>query len=87
MEASAKELYDYYSELICDEEDEYEYRCNNFCFGCVGGYDIYACTDCTDCFFCYNLKNKKYCICNIQLTKEEYKKKRKAIIGFVVPKR
>ena len=41
-------------------------------------YDIWYCwysVDCHDCFGCANLKNKSYCIFNIQYTEEEYKKK------------
>ncbi len=35
--------------------------------------------DCRDCIYCRNIKNKKYCICNVQLTKEEYEKKIKEL--------
>ena len=37
------------------------------------------CIDCRDCAYCRNLKHKKYCICNVQLTEEEYKKKIKEL--------
>lgn len=30
---------------------------------------------CTDCFLCANLRNRSYCIENIQYTKEEYAEK------------
>ncbi|MCK9520385.1 MAG: hypothetical protein M0R74_15380 [Dehalococcoidia bacterium] len=36
---------------------------------------------CTDCYGCRNIKNKKYMICNIQLTRKEYKKKIKELEG------
>lgn len=34
------------------------------------------CANCQDCFMCANLKNKKFCILNKQLTKEDYVKER-----------
>jgi CxxC-x17-CxxC domain-containing protein len=45
--------------------------CNNcsfssFCFDCIG---------CQSCFLCTNLRNKKYCFRNEQLSKEEYEKR------------
>ena len=35
-------------------------------------YDCYNCSDCSDCYDCSEQKNKKYMICNVQFTKEEY---------------
>lgn len=37
------------------------------------------CHDCSDCFGCANLRSKKYCILNIQYSKEEYQEKIKTI--------
>lgn len=34
--------------------------------------DCHNCSDCFQCFSCKRLKNKKYCILNIEFTKEEY---------------
>jgi hypothetical protein len=34
-----------------------------------------ACKNCSDCFGCTNLRNKKYCFLDEQLTEEEYKKR------------
>jgi len=41
------------------------------------------CSDCSDCYKCRNLKdgkNHQYKICNVQLTKKEYKKKMEELI-------
>jgi hypothetical protein len=37
--------------------------------------------NCKDCFGCVGLKSKQYCILNTQYTKEEYREKRKEIMG------
>ena len=37
------------------------------------------CRDCIYCIYCRNLKHKNYCICNVQLTKDEYEKKIKEL--------
>ncbi|NMC35676.1 hypothetical protein GYA49_01385 [Candidatus Beckwithbacteria bacterium] len=42
-------------------------HCNS-CFYCFG------CKNCSDCFGCVGLSNKKYCILNNQLNKEQYEK-------------
>lgn len=34
------------------------------------------CANCNDCFMCASMKNKKYCVQNKQLTKEEYERER-----------
>lgn len=39
---------------------------------CVQSAFLYDCRNCQDCFMCWNLRNKQYCIRNIQYTKEEY---------------
>jgi len=51
-------------------EDLDENKDNNFnCKDCIN------CINCRNCLSCRNLKNKSYCICNVQLTKKEYDKK------------
>ncbi len=45
------------------------------CFDCVSTYFSADCRNCVDCFGCVNLRNKSNCWENVQLTKEEYKKK------------
>jgi len=42
--------------------------------GCMDSYFLYDCRNCSNCILCNNLRNKSYCIENIQYTKEEYKK-------------
>ena len=37
---------------------------------------LYDCRNCQECFMCWNLRNKRYCIENVQYTKEEYEKKK-----------
>jgi hypothetical protein len=36
---------------------------------------LYDCRNVRNCFFCWNVRNREYCIKNIQYTKEEYEKK------------
>ena len=50
----------------------------HFCSQCVQSFEIWFCKDClgcSNCFGCMNLRNKKYCIFNVQYTKEEYQEK------------
>jgi len=50
----------------------------HFCSQCVNSFEICFCKDClgcSNCFGCMNLRNKKYCIFNIQYTKKEYEEK------------
>lgn len=48
----------------------YLYKCRD-CTNCYYSQDLIGCTDC---FGCVGLTNKKYCILNNQLTKEQYEK-------------
>ena len=41
---------------------------------CVDSFFLYDCRNCSDCFMSWGLRNKQYCIKNVQHTKEEYKK-------------
>ena len=46
-----------------------------YCIDCEACYDCYYCIDCVRCEFCIwcdGLRDKKYCIANVQYTKEEY---------------
>ncbi|OGZ89341.1 MAG: hypothetical protein A2581_00465 [Candidatus Staskawiczbacteria bacterium RIFOXYD1_FULL_37_110] len=50
----------------------------HFCSQCVESFEIWFCKDClgcNNCFGCMNLRNKKYCIFNVQYTKKEYEEK------------
>ena len=62
LQMNKKELLDY------KWNDDLDSNCSD-CSGC------FDCSDCFHCFACRDLKNKKYCICNVQLNKEEYEKK------------
>ena len=42
------------------------------CYGCTDCSDCTDCSGCSDCYRCRYLRNKQYCICNVQFTKEEY---------------
>lgn len=39
---------------------------------CINSRFLFDCKNCQDCFMCWNLRNKQYCIENVQYTKEEY---------------
>ena len=45
---------------------------------CVDSYFLYDCRNCQNCFMCWNLRNKSYCIENIQYSKEAYQEKLKS---------
>ena len=45
------------------------------CEKCTDSSFLYNCTGCSNCFLCSNLKNKSYCIENVQYSQEEYKKR------------
>lgn len=49
------------------------------CYLCYCCYGCYRCSDCFECFACQYLSDKKYMICNVQFTKEEYEQKMKEI--------
>ncbi|MFA6535695.1 MAG: hypothetical protein WCS92_05565 [Candidatus Babeliales bacterium] len=55
-------------------------NCNrtHFCSQCSESFELWFCKDCigcSNCFGCMNLRNKKYCIYNVQYTKGEYEEK------------
>ncbi|OGF51403.1 hypothetical protein A3I27_00200 [Candidatus Giovannonibacteria bacterium RIFCSPLOWO2_02_FULL_43_11b] len=45
------------------------------CENCIDSYFLFDCHNCQECFGCVNLRNKKYCFFNEQLSREEYKKR------------
>jgi hypothetical protein len=45
-----------------------------FSSNCTDSMFLFDCRNCQDCFGCVNLRNKRYCVYNEQLSKEEYKK-------------
>lgn len=74
-----------YNNSHCDNSERcYECfwmtKCQNmfFCSRCSQSFNLWFCKDCVgcnDCFGCMNLRNKKYCIFNMQYKKEEYEEK------------
>jgi hypothetical protein len=44
------------------------------CWQCSDSAFLYDCRNCSNCLFCTNLRSKSYCIDNVQLTEEEYKR-------------
>ena len=62
------------------------YKCffTEFSSNCLESSFLYDCKDCQNCFMCTNLRHKKYCYKNKQLSKEEYEKKmRKVNLGSI----
>lgn len=58
-------------------------QCSNSIFSsqCENSFNLTFsknCSGCQDCFGCVNLRNKKYCIFNVEHTREEYLKKIKS---------
>jgi len=47
------------------------------CYACGDSYFLNDCSSCSDCIGCVNLRQKKYCIFNVQYSKEEYEKLKK----------
>ncbi|MFA5791536.1 MAG: hypothetical protein WC884_00680 [Candidatus Paceibacterota bacterium] len=42
------------------------------CRNSIDSYYLIDCVNCSNCFMSYNLRNKKFCIHNLQYTKEDY---------------
>lgn len=67
-----------YSELCydCSNIDHcYNLYHSSQCFNCSDSKFLFECQSCSNCYGCVNLRNKKYCYYNRQLTEEEYKVK------------
>jgi hypothetical protein len=45
---------------------------------CIESFFLYDCRNCQNCFMCWNLRNKSYCIENVQYSREEYLEKIKS---------
>ena len=81
-----KDIVDCYDLYKCERCYEC-IECNNlhgclYCHNCINSFDLVWCKNCIGCRNCYgciNLKNKEYCIFNVQYTKEEYQEKMKDI--------
>ena len=81
LSARDKNCVDWYWVLNC--ENCYENMDCNQCFNCfytdncLNCKYLYYCNDCSwceYCHFCSNLQNQKYCILNVQYSKEDYEK-------------
>lgn len=48
-----------------------------FCIECSSSAFLLDCRSCSNCFMCCNLRNKRYCFLNEQLTREQYEAKLK----------
>ncbi len=59
-----------YGSQLCDHlfRVSFAYFSNN----CLNSMFLFDCHNCQDCFGCVNLRNKKYCVWNEQLSKEAY---------------
>ncbi len=66
-----------YSNIYCGES--YKLFYSEHSYNCTDSYFLYDCRNCVDCFMCYGLRNKSYCIENVQYSQEEYKEKMKEI--------
>ncbi len=66
-------------ELVESGPSLYDCAFLTYCEFCTNCYYSSYLTNCVDCFGCVGLKNKKYCILNNQLTKEQYEKAVKEI--------
>lgn len=64
-----------------DVKECYDLKWSQDCINCSTSAFLRDCIGCQDCLLCVGLRNKKHCILNEQLTKEEYEK-RKAEINF-----
>src|SRR3989338_7923745 len=42
---------------------------------CIDSYFLYDCRNCQNCFMCWNLRNKRFCIENIQYSQKDYEEK------------
>ena len=63
---------------ISDCHNSYKLFYSKHSYDCIESSFLYDCRNCQNCFMSWNLRNKSYCIENIQYTKEEYKEKIKS---------
>jgi len=61
-----------YEDTICDKlfQTHFSYNTDES----LNSWFLKNCINCQDCIACMNLRNKRYCIFNVQYTKEEYLK-------------
>lgn len=66
-----------YEDMYC--RDSSRLFLSRECENCLDSYFLYDCRNCANCILCTNLRNKSYCIENVQYTKEEYEKKKEEL--------
>jgi hypothetical protein len=49
------------------------------CSTCTDSAFLADCKGCSSCLLCCNLRNKRHCVRNVQVTKEEYERERRAL--------
>ena len=59
-----------YESIFCDHL--YQSSFIYFSSSCTDSMFLFDCKNCDSCFGCVNLRNKKYCVFNEQLSKDEY---------------
>jgi len=60
---------------VIDSIQNYNLLYSQYCEGCYDSAFLFNCKNCSNCFGCVNLNNRSYTWKNVQLTKDEYKKK------------
>lgn len=66
-----------YENTLCDKL--YKTFFSEFSENCMDSTFLFDCKNCSECFMCTNLRHKKYCFENKQLSKEEYQEKVKNV--------
>jgi len=77
-------IFDSYNLVDCDRcyevvEGEKNYNSQHLVLSrnCIDSYFLFDCANCSNCILCTNLRNKEYCIFNVQYAKEDYLKELK----------
>ncbi|MDE6284630.1 MAG: hypothetical protein K2M17_02695 [Bacilli bacterium] len=73
--------------IRCDDSNGISNSYNVICSGQISNcFFIQDCYDLHDCMFCSHINGQKYCIANMQFTKEEYDEIRKVIVKWILNK-
>lgn len=71
--------------IRCDDSvdviNSYAVVCSN---KISNSFFIQDCANLNDCMFCSHISNRRYCICNMQMKKEEYEMIRKSIVEWIL---
>lgn len=78
---ASSNIFDSYNVVDCDRcyevvEGEKNYNSQYLILSrnCIDSYFLFDCVNCTNCILCTNLRNKEFCVRNIQYSKEGYVK-------------